>query len=84
MLKKIGKESRFVDGLRYTDEETMDVVQQVLCGRVNKNLVATLNRLGGRALGLCGLDGAPVPGQNVWTRRYGLVGRDHRGGPRPR
>ena len=58
MLKKTGKESRFVDGLRYTDEETMDVVQQVLCGRVNKNLVATLNRLGGRALGLCGLDGA--------------------------
>ena len=46
MLKKTGKESRFVDGLRYTDEETMDVVQQVLCGRVNKNLVATLNRLG--------------------------------------
>lgn len=54
MLKKLGKESKFVDGLRYTDEETMDIVQQVLCGRVNKDLVATLNRLGGRALGLCG------------------------------
>ena len=39
MLKKIGKESQFVDGLRYTDEETMDVVQDVLCGKVNKNLV---------------------------------------------
>ena len=57
MLKKIGKQSHFVDGLRYTDEETMDVVQQVLCGRVNKNLVATMNRLGGKALGLCGIDG---------------------------
>ena len=48
MLKKIGKESQFVDGLRYTDQETMDIVQQVLCGKVNKNLVATLNRLGGK------------------------------------
>ena len=57
MLKKLGHESRFVDGLRYTDEETMDIVQQVLCGRVNKNLVATLNRMGGRAVGLCGMDG---------------------------
>ena len=57
MLNKIGKESKFVDGLRYTDEETMDVVQQVLCGKVNKNLVATLNRMGGKAVGLCGMDG---------------------------
>ena len=57
MLKKLGKESKFVDGLRYTDEETMDVVQSVLCGKVNKNLVAQLNRLGGQAVGLCGLDG---------------------------
>ncbi len=61
MLKKIGHESRFVDGLRYTDDETMDVVQQVLCGKVNKNLVAQLNRLGGRAIGLCGMDGHIVP-----------------------
>ena len=45
MLKKLGHESRFVDGLRYTDAETMDVVQSVLCGKVNKNLVAQLNRL---------------------------------------
>ena len=50
MLKKLGKESRFVDGLRCTDAETMDVVQQVLCGKVNKNLAATLNRRGGRAI----------------------------------
>ena len=76
MLKKTGKESRFVDGLRYTDEETMDVVQQVLCGRVNKNLVATLNRLGGRALGLCGLDGCGDLLQH--QRRHG--GRQAGGG----
>ena len=73
MLKKIGKQSQFVDGLRYTDEETMDVVQQVLCGRVNKNLVATLNRMGGRALGLCGLDGGLLCAKKL-EDKYGLVG----------
>ena len=76
LLKKTGKESKFVNGLRYTDEETMDVVQMVLCGKVNKNLVATLNRAGGQAVGLCGLDGGMLKA----TRRqedgveYGLVG----------
>ena len=73
MLKKTGKESRFVDGLRYTDGETMDIVQQVLCGRVNKDLVATLNRLGGRALGLCGLDGGLFQAKRL-DEKYGLVG----------
>ena len=57
MLRRLGHESRFVDGLRYTDEVTMDVVQSVLCGKVNKNLVAQLGRLGGQASGLCGMDG---------------------------
>lgn len=56
MLKKIGKESRFVDGLRYTDRETVDVVQMVLAGKVNKDLVQLLERHSGRAVGLCGLD----------------------------
>ena len=73
MLKKLGKESKFVDGLRYTDEETMDIVQQVLCGRVNKDLVATLNRLGGRALGLCGLDGGLLQAKKL-DDKYGQVG----------
>lgn len=73
MLKKIGKQSHFVDGLRYTDEETMDVVQQVLCGRVNKNLVATMNRLGGKALGLCGIDGGMFLARKQ-DEKYGLVG----------
>ncbi|MEA4814249.1 MAG: acetylglutamate kinase [Oscillospiraceae bacterium] len=57
MLKKINKKSEFVNGLRYTDEETMDVVQMVLCGKVNKDLVTLLNRAGGKAVGICGIDG---------------------------
>ncbi|MCC8063786.1 MAG: acetylglutamate kinase [Clostridiales bacterium] len=73
MLKRLGKESKFVDGLRYTDEETIDVVQEVLCGKVNKNLVAALNRRGGKAVGLCGLDGALFEAK-VKDVRYGLVG----------
>ena len=73
MLRKIGKESRFVDGLRYTDEETMYVVQQVLCGKVNKNLVATLNQTGGRAVGLCGMD-AGLFQARMLDEKYGLVG----------
>ena len=73
MLRKIGKESRFVDGLRHTDEETMDVVQQVLCGKVNKNLVATLNQTGGRAVGLCGMDAGLFQAREL-DPKYGLVG----------
>lgn len=73
MLTKIGKESKFVDGLRYTDEETMDIVQQVLCGKVNKNLVATLNRMGGKAIGLCGMD-AGLFQAKILDEKYGLVG----------
>ena len=76
ILSRVGKESRFVGGLRYTDRETMDIVQMVLCGKVNKDLVATLNRAGGSAVGLCGLDGGML--QAVRMNRdgvdYGLVG----------
>ena len=82
MLEKVGKQSRFVDGLRYTDEETMDIVQQVLCGRVNKNLVATLNRMGGKALGLCGLDGGLLQAVKK-DARYGLVGEIKAVNPAP-
>ena len=57
MLDRLGIESRFINGLRYTDKETMDVVQSILCGKVNKDLVATIVRKGGNAIGLCGLDG---------------------------
>lgn len=57
MLKKIGKESKFIKGMRYTDAETMEIVQQVLAGKVNKQLVQHLEQHSGKAVGLCGLDG---------------------------
>lgn len=57
LLKKTGKESKFVKGLRYTDEEVMDAVQMVLCGKVNKNLVGLLDKAGGKGVGLSGMDG---------------------------
>ncbi|MBN7772153.1 acetylglutamate kinase [Clostridium aminobutyricum] len=57
MLDKVGKESKFIHGLRYTDSETMDVVQMVLAGKVNKQLVALIHQLKGKAIGLCGIDG---------------------------
>lgn len=57
MLKRVGIESRFVNGLRYTDGETVDIVKMVLAGKVNKELVAHLSRNGGKALGMCGIDG---------------------------
>lgn len=57
MLKKIGKESKFVEGLRVTDKETVDVVQMVLAGKINKTLVNMLQSKGGKAIGLCGIDG---------------------------
>lgn len=82
MLKRLGHASQFVDGLRYTDETTMDVVQAVLCGKVNKNLVAQLNRLGGQAIGLCGMDGALFQAECL-DEKYGLVGRITAVNPEP-
>jgi len=58
MLKKTGKESRFINGLRYTDGETMEIVQMVLCGKLNKDICSLIQHSGGRAIGLCGIDGA--------------------------
>lgn len=56
-LKKLGKESRFIQGMRVTDEETMDIVEMVLVGMVNKEIVGLINRHGGNAVGLSGKDG---------------------------
>ena len=58
MLKRLGIESRFVNGLRYTDQETVDVVKMVLSGKVNKELVQLLAQHKGSAVGLCGIDGS--------------------------
>ena len=57
MLSKIGKESKFVNGLRVTDSETVEIVQMVLVGKINKNLVNMIECCGGRSIGLSGLDG---------------------------
>jgi len=55
-LSKIGKKSNFVNGLRVTDEETIDVVQMVLAGKVNKDIVSLIDKNGGKSIGLCGID----------------------------
>lgn len=73
MLKKINKHSEFVNGLRYTDEETIDIVQMVLAGKVNKDLVQLLQRAGGKAMGLCGLDGDLIKAKQL-NPDLGFVG----------
>ena len=65
MLKKIGKESRFVDGLRVTDKEAVDIVQMVLAGKLNKNLVNSLQLKGGKAIGLSGMDGHMIKAKQM-------------------
>ncbi|KIL07921.1 UNVERIFIED_ORG: acetylglutamate kinase [Clostridium botulinum] len=59
-LDKLGKQSEFINGLRYTDEDTMEIVQMVLGGKVNKNLVSLIETFGGKAIGLCGMDGSLI------------------------
>lgn len=75
MLARVGKESKFIDGLRYTDEETMEIVMMVLCGKVNKGLVALLEECGGKAIGLCGIDGSMIKAVKKQSNPdLGLVG----------
>ena len=74
MLNRIGKESRFVDGLRYTDKETIDVVQMVLAGKVNKHLVQLISKHGGKSIGLCGLDGNMIKARKYTKADIGFVG----------
>ncbi len=73
MLGKVGKKSQFVDGLRVTDKESVDIVQMVLAGKVNKNLVNLLQNKGGKAMGLCGIDGHMIEAK-VADERLGFVG----------
>lgn len=75
MLGKVGIESRFVNGLRYTDADTVDIVQMVLAGKTNKDLVALIQSMGGRAIGLCGLDGGMIRAQKMQDKNdLGFVG----------
>ena len=69
LLERIGKESRFVDGMRVTDSETMDVVEMVLGGLVNKEIVNLINRHGGRAVGLTGKDGGMIRARKMTMTR---------------
>jgi len=69
VLEKIGKESRFVDGMRVTDSETMDVVEMVLGGLVNKDIVNLITRHGGRAVGLTGKDGDLIRARKLTISR---------------
>ncbi len=72
-MKKLGKEAVFVDGLRVTDKETVDIVQMVLAGKVNKSLVTLLQMKGGHAVGLSGMDGGILEAK-VKDERLGFVG----------
>lgn len=73
MLGKIGKKSEFVNGLRVTDKESVDIVQMVLAGKINKNLVNLLENKGGKAIGLCGIDGHMIKAE-MKDERFGYVG----------
>ncbi|MDJ0724808.1 MAG: acetylglutamate kinase [Prochloraceae cyanobacterium] len=73
-LERLGIEPQFKDGLRVTDAATMDVVEMVLVGRVNKELVALINRAGALAVGLCGKDGNLITARQVGKEGIGFVG----------
>ncbi len=74
LMEKLGKEPVFVDGLRVTDKETMDIVQMVLSGKVNKTLVNLLEMQGGRAMGISGIDGGLIRAE-ARDPRLGYVGK---------
>jgi acetylglutamate kinase len=76
MMTRVGKESRFVNGLRYTDEESIGIVQMVLAGKTNKDLVRRIQHIGGKAVGLSGLDGAMIKAKRLDDGKndYGYVG----------
>ncbi len=73
MLQKTGKKSEFIDGLRVTDKETADIVQMVLAGKINKNLVNKILNMGGKAVGLCGVDDHMIKAEKL-DDVHGFVG----------
>ena len=82
MLKRVNKTSEFVDGMRVTDAETMEVAQMVLCGKINKNLVAQMQKAGGNAIGLCGVDGRMIEARCM-NPALGFVGEVTKVNPKP-
>ena len=76
-LQMVGKESKFVNGLRYTDKETMDIVQMVLAGKTNKNLVNMISKLHAKAVGISGMDGHIIEAQKMVSENdLGYVGQN--------
>ena len=73
LMKRVGKKPEFVDGLRVTDEETIDIVQMVLAGKVNKTLVKLLEMKGGKAMGISGMDGSLIQAR-MRNKQLGYVG----------
>ena len=82
MLRRVNKTTEFVDGLRVTDAETMEIAQMVLCGKINKSLVAQMQKAGGNAIGLCGVDGHMIEAECL-NPRLGFVGEITRVNPKP-
>ena len=82
VMKRFGKEAVFVDGLRVTDKETVDIVQMVLAGKVNKSLVTLLQKKGGHAVGLSGMDGGLIEAK-MKDERLGYVGQITKIRPQP-
>lgn len=82
MLRQVGKETQFVDGLRVTDAETAQIVQMVLAGKINKSLVGLLGNIGGKAIGLSGMDGLMLTARPL-DPRLGFVGEVTKVNPQP-
>ena len=73
MLEKTGTKTEFIDGLRVTDKDSIDIVQMVLAGKINKNLVNLIHSMGGKAMGLCGIDGHMIEAKQL-DDVHGYVG----------
>ncbi|MBQ9940325.1 MAG: acetylglutamate kinase [Clostridia bacterium] len=82
MMDKMGKKSEFRNGLRVTDEETAQIVQMVLAGKINKSLVTLMGNIGGNAIGLCGMDGGMIEAEML-NPDLGYVGEIKKINPQP-
>lgn len=78
MLERLGKETRFVNGLRYTDKEVMEIAEMVLVGKINKEIVAGINYHGGNAFGICGKDGAMIVAEKYFQTIYSDTGEEEK------
>ena len=72
LLEKMGIESKFVDGLRITDAKTIEIVEMVLVGSINKEIVSKINTAGGRAAGICGKDGKLISAKKMALKKLSL------------